>query len=355
MTDTPVFVLFCYCSAKELIGSIKTVIIKRMKKKVIIRILVILVIIILVVYAVVGNLIVEAALVPSFMTKLDAFEKATDQSYSEMVHTDDVTENTRQEYEKTVEWFNSAPKEKLTTESSDGYTLVAAVFPNDESHSWALLLHGYTGYKEEQYHHAMHFHEEGYNVLVPDMRCQGESEGDYIGLGYTDSADNMLWLGYILEQDPDAEIVIHGESMGAACALMMSAREDLPHNVKCIISDCAFTDALTVFRGKMKDWLGIPDLGFVSSARLCLLARGGYDVAKASALDAVNKSDVPTLFIHGTEDKFVPHQMEDLLYDACTAEKDIVKIEGAGHVQSCYKDPETYYRTVFGFIDKYIK
>lgn len=321
------------------------------RKKVVIKIIVILIIIILILYAVIGNLIIEGALVPSFMRKLDAFEKATDQSFSEMVHTDDVTENTRLEYEKTVEWFNSVDKELRSVESSDGYKLIAAVFPNEDSNKWALLLHGYTGWKEEQYHHAMHFHEQGYNVICPDMRCHGGSEGDYIGLGYVDSSDNILWLDQILSDDPDAKIVIHGESMGAACALMMSAREDLPENVSCVISDCAFTDALSIFKKKMNDWTHIPDLGFTAAARLCLLARGGYDVAKASALDAVKKSRVPVLFIHGMQDLFVPPYMVDQLYDACSAKKDIIKIEGAGHIQSCYKEPELYYNTVFDFIN----
>ena len=316
------------------------------------RFAVILAVLILIAYIITGNLIISAALVPSFMQRLDAFETVTEQSYSEMIYTDDITLNMKAASEETLAWFQEVPKYKTSVETEDGYTLVGAVFRNEESHRWALILHGYTGWKEEMYHFAARYYEQGFNVICPDLRCHGESEGDFIGLGYTDSFDSLLWLDYINSLDDDAEIVIHGESMGASCALMMSGLDNLPGNVICVISDSAFTDALSIFRKTVHDWTGLYDIGFTASARLCLLARGGYDVKKASALEAVKRSKTPTLFIQGMSDKFVPPGMVDPLFEACTAEKQLLKIEGAGHVQSVYKDSESYYNTVFEFISK---
>lgn len=322
------------------------------KNKFIRRLIMIIVILILIAYAVIGNLVVNVALVPSFMRKLDAFEELTEQSYSEMIYTDDITENMKASSDETLAWFKEVPKYKESIKTKDGYTLIGAVFRNEDSHDWVLIIHGYTGWKEEMYHFAARYYKQGFNVICPDLRCHGESEGDFIGLGYTDSYDNLLWLEYINDLDKDARIVIHGESMGASCALMMSGLDELPDNVTCVVSDCAFTDALSIFRKKFKEWTGISDFGFTAAARVCLLARGGYDVNKASALKAAAKSRVPTLFIQGLEDRFVPPEMVDRLYEACSAEKQILKVEGAGHVQSSYKDPENYYNTVFEFINK---
>ena len=82
----------------------------------------------------------------------------------------------------------------------------------------------------------------------PDLRCQGESEGDFIGMGWTYHFDGMIWVQYILSKDSDTRIVLQGQSMGAAAALMMSEEEDLPENIKAVVSDCVYTDAYSMFR-----------------------------------------------------------------------------------------------------------
>ena len=306
--------------------------------------IVIAVLAVLVIYSVIGNVIVSAALVPDFMRKLDAFDRVTEKSYSEMVKTDEITENMKAASEETKAILGDAGGFKVKTESHDGYELIAAVFKQEEpdGRPWVILLHGYTGWKEEMYHYAARYYDKGFNVLCPDLRCQGESEGDFIGMGWTDRDDVLLWINKILDSYPDAKIVLHGESMGASCALMLTGI-DLPENVVCVISDCAMMDSMSMFRKQLKDWFGLPDVGFISSARLWLKLRGGYDLKDASALKEVSKSHTPTLFIHGNDDRIVPASDEGRLFEACGADlKDILTIEGAGHAQSCYKDPESY-------------
>ncbi len=313
-------------------------------------------VILFVLYNIGVNILVSAALIPDFMRKLDAFQRVTDQSYSEMVQTDEITENTRMAREEAQAFLEKADGIKVKTLSRDGYELIASVFrqPDPEGQPWVILLHGYTGWKEEMYHYAARYYDKGFNILCPDLRCQGQSEGDFIGMGWTDRGDVMVWMDEILGAYPDSRIVIHGESMGASCALMMSGL-DLPDNVACIISDCAMADAMSMFRKQLKDWFGIPDMGLIGSARIWLLIRGGYDLKDASAMNEVVKCSVPVLFIHGDEDRLVPVNDAKDLYEACASQKkEIVIIHGAGHAQSCYKDPEAYYDKVFGFIDAYL-
>lgn len=323
-----------------------------LRTKIIIAVIAVLIII----YCIIGNVIVSAALVPDFMRKLEAFDRVTEQSYSEMVRTDEMTENMMAAAEKTKAVLGNAGGTKEKTTSYDGYELIAACFrqPEPEGKPWAVLLHGYTGWKEEMYHHAAEYYGRGFNVLCPDLRCQGESEGDFIGMGWTDREDVMLWINDILDEYPTAKIVVQGESMGASCALMLNGL-NLPENIVCLISDCAYSDSVTMFRKQLRDWFSLPDLGFISSARLWLMIRGGYDLKDASALNEVAKGSVPTLFIHGDQDRIVPVEAAGELYEAsCASEKELLIVEGAGHVQSCYKDPETYYTKIFDFIGKYI-
>ena len=171
-------------------------------------------------------------------------------------------------------------------------------------------------------------------------------------MGWTDRLDNMLWLDQIIAKDPDAKIVIHGQSMGAACALMMSG-EKLPSQVCAIVSDCAYTDAYQMFAKQMKDWFGLPSFPLLDSMNLVLQLRGGYNLKHASALKAIKKTSLPVLIIHGDQDDMVPVDMAYQLYDAAGGEKELLIIPGAGHAQAMDKDPQTYYETTFQFLKEH--
>lgn len=323
-------------------------------KKVLIRVCII-VGLLLVLYLGLVNFLVSAALVPSFMEKLEAFERITEESYAVQVQTSDIKVNHQKVINATNEWLETVQCRKITAETMDGYLLAAEEFFTEPSvtdtHKWALVLHGYTGWKEEMYSYAYWYHEEGYHVIVPDLRCQGESEGDFIGMGWTDHYDCELWIRYILSQDGEAQIVIHGQSMGAATALLMTGEEDLPSNVVAVISDCAYTDAYTMFGEKITEWFSLPAFPLVDSACWVLRLRGGYNLKDASAINAVRKSSTPTLFIHGDADAMISVQMSKELYEAANCRKELLIVEGAGHAQASDKDPELYYGTIKMFLE----
>lgn len=314
------------------------------KKKILFLVLGIL----LLVYMGGANFLVSAALVPSTMEKLEAFSRITEDSYAALVQTDDIQQQNAKAWEETEIWAKNAHGQKLERETEDGYELIAQeVYAEQDSHKWVLLLHGYTGWKEAMYPFAAWYHKRGFHVIVPDMRCQGESQGDFIGMGWTDRLDNMIWVNYILEQDPEAQIVIHGQSMGAASALMMTGESALPSNVKTVVSDCAFTDAYAMFQDKMKEWFHLPAFPLLDTANLMLQLRGGYDLRDASALEAVKKSSTPTLFIHGDQDEMIDAEMSRELYEAAGCkDKELLIVKGAGHAQSQDKDPEGYYGAI---------
>lgn len=334
----------------------KTKIDKQKRRTRRIRVVAAILILLVILYWVLIYFVVSAALVPSFMSKLDAFEEITEISYAQMVQTDDIHTNEKEALADTKEWFQTVEKQKVELINKDGFRLIACEFFPDTaaSHRWALLLHGYTGWKEELYPIGCWYQRVGYHVLVPDLRCQGESEGDFIGLGWIDHYDCLEWIDYILQQDPEAEIVLHGQSMGAATALILSGDKNLPEQVKAVVSDSAYTDGYSMFADKAKEWMNLPAFPIVDSARLMLLLRGGYDLKDASPLDAVAKSHTPTLLIHGDKDRMIPVESAYILYDAATCPKELLIVEGAGHVQANYKDPEGYYGTVEEFLEQYM-
>ena len=327
-----------------------------MRKKKVIKITCVIIITLLILYFILVNFLVSAALVPSFMQKLEAFERITQESYAAQVQTSDIKVNRQIALNETRAWAAEAVHEKIAVETQDGYTLIAETFPaEEESHVWILVLHGYTGWKEEMYPFAYWYHEQGYQILVPDLRCQGESEGDFIGMGWTDHFDCVLWVNYILSRDADARSVIHGQSMGASTALMMAGDERTSNKITAVISDCAYTDAYSMFGDKITEWFYLPPFPIVDTACFVLRMRGGYNLKDASAIDAVVKSRIPTLFIHGSEDDMISVQMSQDLYDAAGGPKELLIVEGAGHAQAQDKDPEAYYGAIAAFLEEYLQ
>ena len=67
-------------------------------------------------------------------------------------------------------------------------------------------------------------------------------------------------------------------------------------------------------------------------------------------MEAVRKSTVPIIFIHGDTDAFVPHGMSIKLYEACVSEhKKMVTINGAGHGLAFPVDKEGYLNALRDF------
>ena len=172
-------------------------------------------------------------------------------------------------------------------------------------------------------------------------------------MGWDDRNDIINLIDYILAEESDAEIVLFGVSMGAATVMMVSG-EKLPSNVKAIIEDCGYTSAWEQFAYQLKTLFNLPEFPMMNIADIICKIRNGYFISDASAIKQVKKSVIPTLFIHGNCDSFVPFEMQEKLYDACKAEKEKVVIEGATHAQAAFVNPELYWLSIVNFLDKYV-
>ena len=242
-------------------------------------------------------------------------------------------------------------EERLYITAGDGVRLTASC-RRQQSGKWALIMHGYTSGKENMRSYAQKYYEQGYSVLVPDQRAHGESGGEYCGMGWPERLDVIKWAERITEEEPGAEIVLHGVSMGAA-SVLMAAGEGLPENVAAVVSDCAFTDVASIMRYQLSERVvdSAALLSFGGSAVTKL--RLGHTWGEASALAMAARSGIPILFIHGGADDFVPVQMAHELCAAAPEPKELVIIPGAEHAQAAYKDTEKYWTAVFDFIAKH--
>ncbi|MDR1629376.1 MAG: alpha/beta hydrolase [Oscillospiraceae bacterium] len=298
-------------------------------------------------YLVVGNALLEA-----FMARPDLKRHKKDH-YS--VAPSDAAKY-RQDPESIPspeDWF-FAFAEKTELVSLRGETIYANIVRQDApAHKWAVCCHGYTSRPSHYAQRGWELHKMGFHVLFPSLRGHGDSDSRLASMGWHDRLDVIDWITYILTLDPEAQILLYGVSMGAA-TVMMTTGETLPENVKCAVEDCGFTSVWDEFRVQFGKTAHLPAFPFLNAARTAGRLRLKYDFKEASALKAVRRSKIPTLFMHGDKDDFVPFWMLDVLYDNAVCPKEKVVIHGADHAASHEVDPQLYWSSVKRFVEKYI-
>lgn len=321
----------------------------RKRTKVIIGITTAVVILATAVLGYVGNYFYNIALNPN--TEREFMDNNPDLESSAQAAAMNI--NWDEEMRESQEWLNSTPHEEVTLQSSDGLALRGYEYTHEDTNQWVVVVHGYTAEAKKMGASTKAFYEKGFNVLLVDLRGHGESEGDYIGMGWDDRKDIVGWIESIVAKDSDSEIILYGVSMGGA-TVMMTSGEELPANVKAIIEDCGYTSAWNEFSYQLNRIFELPEFPILNVANIVANIRAGYDLKEASALDQVAKSKTPILFIHGTADTFVPYEMVYELYNAAGSDKDLLIIEGAGHGEAARIGGETYWNKVWEFTDKYI-
>lgn len=298
----------------------------------------------------VGNFLVDYALV----RKGDSPASADDGKTPTHAPYGMEIENKKNEQALYEEWIVNIETETVLMESHDGLALNATYYnSNPGSNKLAILIHGYCANQGDMKTEARRFSLEGYNVLTPDMRSHGKSEGVMIGMGWLDRLDVVDWVEKMVSENNNLEIILYGESMGGA-TVMMTSGEKLPSNVKAIVEDCGYTSVYDMFVNELKNRFNLPEHPILDAADLVTGIRAGYNFKDASALKQVQKATVPMMFIHGSNDNYVLTDMVYPLYEACPTEKELLIIEGAGHGASADVDPDLYWSSVFAFLTKYL-
>lgn len=216
-----------------------------------------------------------------------------------------------------------------------------------------ICFHGYTSQGMSDYIALSDYYfKRGYAMLLPDARAHGESEGEYIGFGCLDRKDALVWINWVVQTlGEDVEIILHGTSMGGATVLMASGL-NLPKQVKGIVSDCGFTSPKEVFTHVLNSMYHLPAFPVIQGADVINKRLAGYGMDECNAKREVAKAKVPILFIHGSNDTFVPCEMCHEIYDRCASPKKKLIIEGAAHAESYYKDTEKYEQALTDFFEE---
>ena len=253
-----------------------------------------------------------------------------------------IYEEYRDELLGWMQELRDLPHENFEIKSHDGLTLRAKYYEYRPGSVIEIIFHGYKGSSERDLCAAVgRCAALGRSALLVDQRASGNSDGRIISFGVNERLDAVAWANFAVEHfGPDVRLSLGGVSMGGATVLLAAA-EELPKNVLCVMADCPYSSAREIIRKVMRD-MHVPVGLLYPFVRLSGKIFGGFDIEDASVTDALKKSKKPIIFIHGDNDKFVPHTMSEAMYEICPTKKKIKLISGAGHGLAYPADKEGY-------------
>ena len=247
-------------------------------------------------------------------------------------------------------WLHEHQAQSVYTQSDDGLQLHALWIPAKSAKATIILFHGYRSTCIADFGPAFElYHNKGLNILVPDQRAHGKSQGKYITFGVKESQDALRWIAFHNETFGDCPIILSGLSMGAS-TVMYTADQVLPPNVKGMIADCGFTSPKDILASVYKHVTHLPAGPSLFFTDLFTRAFAGFGLKEKDTRSSLRENKLPILIVHGTEDGFVPCRMSRQSYGACAGTKELLLVKGADHGVSFLTDTQRYKETVDRFL-----
>jgi pimeloyl-ACP methyl ester carboxylesterase len=276
------------------------------------------------------------------------------------------------EHKEFDESFLAAPWEHGCIYSSFRNTNLAfdLLTPIEKCVGTIIFVHGISTTRYSMYKYMKPFWERHWNVLAFDLPGHGGSPAGKIpvpGFGYYEKYDLDVVVTWVRSRwGSTLPVALVGESMGAATVLQYAplgapaGTESSQWKIQAVIADCPYSsieDELTTqFKTKkIPLFIAKPAQKMVD---ILVWHRYKYHLSDISPEDAILKTNVPILFIHGMSDTLVPYWMsEKMVEERKKVQRGVTEIflvPGAGHAQNVIVSSEQWFRKVFDFLERQI-
>jgi uncharacterized protein len=256
--------------------------------------------------------------------------------------------------------FNTLHKEEVSVTSNvNNYKLYGTYIKNSKAtKDTVILVHGLSGSRYTVLKYIDMYIDRGFNVLIYDSRDHGFSGGQNITYGFNEKFDLDRWVNWVYARNKGGIIGVHGESMGAATALLHSKLNEDKKRVSFYIADSSYSDLIELFKMKLSEDYNIKSK-FAANALLFYVdkinkIKNQFNLEEVSPKGIIKDVTTPVLFIHGQSDSFVPPNMTEEIYEQKQASKELYIAPDSQHVQAVLKNRDEYKEKVYGFLDKYL-
>lgn len=211
-----------------------------------------------------------------------------------------------------------------------------------------IALHGIAASRQQTTGLARLFLSSGYSVLTPDLRGHGGS-GGIASYGVIEADDVHRWADWVFRAPGISRLYGMGGSLGGSVILQSLNAEP---RFRAVIAESAYSDFPSVARERMArslpsgaKWLAGP---VVWSGLAWTRWRYGVDLRETSSADAVRKTRVPVLLIHGLADNSTSPENSRRIA-ATNPSAELWLVPGAGHTGIWATSPREFESRVPGW------
>lgn len=250
-----------------------------------------------------------------------------------------------------VAWME-ANKDRITELQieNDGLKLFGQYFDFGKDRC-VIILPGRCESLVYSYYFAPPYEKAGFNVLVVDTRCHGNSDGKYNTIGVKESADVLKWAELAHDRFQNKEIYFHGICIGTSSGLFALEAGRCPDYLRGLVTEGCYVSFRETFKRHMIA-LKRPLFPVLQFVMWLIYRHTGTNVYTQKPIRAIRKikPDCRVLFLYGQNDIFSIPQKSRELFDACISEdKKLVWFEKGGHSHLRINNTQQYDQAIIDF------
>jgi alpha-beta hydrolase superfamily lysophospholipase len=212
-----------------------------------------------------------------------------------------------------------------------------------------LILHGNKGSRTNSLKYAEFLAPAGFALLMPSLRCHGDSSGSFHDIGYGARQDVISAVEFLERRRPGRPIIVLGTSLGAATATYASG--ELGRRIRGYILESPYQDLKTAVWNRTHTYLPSPihQIAY-AGLRLAGLAVLPHldEIAPLKAINGI-PPDIPVLILAGDADPLArPHEAR-ALFDCVKSHGQLVMLPASTHNSLLALNRDRYIREVLSF------
>ena len=214
-----------------------------------------------------------------------------------------------------------------------------------------LLVHSLRSNRIEMLSRAKFLNEQGYGVLLIDLRAHGETPGDRITFGFGEADDVEASAAWLRNTFPGERVGTIGVSLGAAAIVLAKQ----PLRFDAVVLESLHSTITEAVENRLRLHLGESGTIFAPLLLWQLSFRFGISPDELNPISRIGDLNAPLLLISGTDDQHTKVAETERLLDAARTPKEIWIVPGGGHFNMHAYAGKEYENRISGFLERYLQ